>query len=119
MSTVIWEKSNAERRSFPRIKASCLVHYFTHQGGDWFEAELSDYSANGICIITDETILRDTEITIRIMRNAKVRVPPMSAFAKVVRCDLGDDHRYRVACKLTRVRNEQNGNGNRIIANLN
>ena len=118
MSAVISEKKGVERRGFPRIKATCPVHYFTHIGGDWFEAELDNYSANGMCIVADETLIKNTEITIRIMRSAKVTVPPMSANAVVVRCDLSDDHRYRIACKLTRVRRENNREGNRISSML-
>jgi hypothetical protein len=106
MSAVMGEKGEVERRIFPRMRASCPVHYLAHKSVDWCVAELNDYSANGLCFLTDETILRDTEITLRIMRNSKVRVPPMSAFAVVVRCDVNEDHRYKVACKLTRVRHE-------------
>lgn len=106
MSAVMGEAGGVERRSFPRIKANCPMHYFTHNIGDWCVGELNDYSANGICFLAEETILKNTEITLRIMRNSKVRVPPMSAVAVVVRCDIGDDHRYKVACKLTRVRHE-------------
>jgi hypothetical protein len=106
MSALMGEKREVERRSFPRIRAICPVHYLTHKSGDWCVAELNDYSANGVCFLTDETILSDTEITLRIMRNPKVRVPPMSAIAVVVRCEVNEDHRYKVACKLTRVRHE-------------
>ena len=118
MAAVTSENVGLERRKFPRIKARCPVHYFTQVGGDWFEAELEDYSASGICIVADETLMQATEVTIRIMRNAKVTVPPMTAYAQVVRCDINDDHRYKIACKLTRVRRENNLEGNRITSNV-
>lgn len=114
MSAVVSKEGARDRRVFPRIKANCPVHYFTRVGGAWCEAELEDYSANGILIRCDETLLQDTKITIQIMRNAKVTVPAMAASAVVVRCDLDENHRYRVACKLTRVRREDNPRENRL-----
>jgi len=40
------------------------------------------------------------------MKNAGISVPAMAASAVVVRCELDDEHRFKVACKLTRVRDE-------------
>ncbi len=114
MSAVVSEQEKSDRRVFPRFKANCPVHYFTRIGGSWCEAELEDYSANGILIHCDETLLQNTKITIQIMRNPKTTVPAMAASAVVVRCDLDEGHRYRVACKLTRVRREINPSENRL-----
>jgi hypothetical protein len=75
----------------------------TDKDSDWCEAELNDYSANGVCFLSEETILTNTEISLQILRQERVRVPPMSASAVVVRCDLSEDHRYKIACRFTRV----------------
>jgi hypothetical protein len=95
-----------ERRAYPRFKAQCAVHYFTIDGKTWLEAVLEDYSAGGVCFHCDETLFQDTKITIQIRRDNRQSVPAIAASAVVVRCDIDDDHRYRVACKFTRVRDE-------------
>lgn len=108
MSGLNREKPNYERRGFPRIKAQCQIHYLTQDGGNWNEAVLEDYSASGICFNSNETLLRDTKLTIQITSDASPTVPALAASAIVLRCDLDEDHRYRVACKLSRTRNENN-----------
>ena len=108
MSVTHCEKNEFERRAHPRFKAQCSLHYFTQDGGSWNEAVLEDYSASGVCFYSDETLLKNTKITIQIMKNAGTNtstpVPPMAASAIVVRCELDDQHRFKVACKLTQVR---------------
>jgi len=108
MSVTHYEKNESERRAFPRFKAQCPLHYFTQDGGSWNEAVLEDYSAGGVCFYSDETLLKNTKITLQIMKNAGTNVgnpvPPMAASAIVVRCELDDEHRFKVACRLTRVR---------------
>lgn len=100
------EQSNnnrIERRKFPRIVAQCPVRYQGQQG-DWGEAELQDYSATGIRMMCEETLLQNTKLTLHMLPAAKTRIPRLSAEGVVVRCVLGADHRYEIACKLTKVR---------------
>lgn len=106
MSVVDYGKNKIERRAFPRVKAQCPLHYFTQEGGTWSEATLEDYSASGVCFYSNETLLRDTKITIQITRDACPKVPALAASATVLRCDLDEGHRFRIVCKLTRVRDE-------------
>jgi hypothetical protein len=106
MSAVPDKKDKFERRAYPRFKAQCPVHYLSQDGGSWKNATLEDYSAGGLCFYSGETLLHDTKITIQITRDADPTVPPMAASAVVVRCELEDGTRFKVACKLTRIRNE-------------
>lgn len=106
MSAAKSDDNKYERRAFPRKKARCALHYFTQDGGSWSDAILSDYSAGGVCFYSDETLSQDTKITIQIMKNADISVPAMAASAVVVRCEQEDDHLFKVACRLTRVRDE-------------
>jgi hypothetical protein len=106
MSAVPDEEDKFERRAHPRTKAECPVHYLSKDGGSWNNATLEDYSAGGLCFHSGETLVEDTKITIQITRDAHPAVPPMAASAIVVRCELEDGTRFKVACKLTRVRNE-------------
>jgi len=111
MSAVLDKKDKFERRAFPRFKARCQIHYFSQDGGAWSEATLEDFSASGICFLGDETLLHNTKITIQIVRDAHPEVPPMAASAEVVRCELEEGARFKVACKLTRVRDKSSKKG--------
>ncbi|MDT8383096.1 MAG: hypothetical protein RRB22_01630 [Gammaproteobacteria bacterium] len=110
----------AERRMFPRIVASCPVRYAHRPGlahehfaeGHWENADLCDYSATGVRMVCDNTLLQDTKINLELLPGTMRRVPRIVAEAVVVRCGLRDDHRYEIACKLTRVRpSKQNSRG--------
>jgi len=106
MSAVPDEKDKFERRAFPRSKARCQVHYYSQGGGSWSEATLEDFSANGVSFLCDDTLLTNTKITVQIVRDAHPEVPPMAASAVVVRCELDEGSRFKVACKLTRIRDK-------------
>ena len=101
------EGMTKERRRFPRIQASCPVQYSQSSGGLSGEAELCDYSATGVRMLSDTTLLQSSTIQLVLMPDAKSRVPRISAEATVVRCGLRDDHRYEIACKLTKVKRQK------------
>jgi len=96
--------AGVERRMFPRIIASCPVRYAQRLGNNWDNAELCDYSATGLRMVCDNTLLQDTKINVELVPEKMMRVPKIVAEAVVVRCGLRDDHRYEIACKLTKVR---------------
>ena len=95
--------TGAERRMFPRIMASCPVRYTRQIEGRWDSAELCDYSATGLKMVCDNTVLQDTKINVELIPEKMMRIPKIAAEAIVVRCGLRDDHRYEIACKLTKV----------------
>ena len=97
----------AERRMFPRIMASCPVRYTQQLGGNWDNAELCDYSAAGLRMVCDSTLLHNTKINLELIPERMTNVPKIAAEAVVVRCGLRDDHRYEIACKLTKVRSSK------------
>lgn len=105
-----------ERRKFPRIQASCPVRYSVQNNGEWDAAELHDYSAIGVCMVSDVTLLQSSKIQLELVPEKRSRVPSIVAEAIVVRCDLRDDHRYEIACKLTKVKRRRNSEGNIINA---
>lgn len=104
MSDSFYDEKKEERRKFPRVKAQCPVNYFTRTTGNWSEAVLQDYSIGGICFVCDETLQQNTQITIQIPHGAHKEVPPMAASAVVVRCEMNDDHHYKIGCQFTRER---------------
>jgi hypothetical protein len=95
---------SAERRMFPRIVASCPVRYTQQVEGNWDDAELCDFSATGLRMVCDSTLLQNTKINVELIPERMTNVPKIAAEAVVVRCGLRDDHRYEIACKLTKVR---------------
>jgi len=95
---------SSERRKFPRMQACCPVRYLRQGSDEWGVAELHDYSAIGVRIISDTTLLQSSKIQLELVPENKSRVPGIAAEAIVVRCGLRGDHRYEIACKLTRVK---------------
>ena len=106
MSTQTEVLAKNERRKFPRIEATCPVLYLQHEivKEPWDNAELRDYSAIGIRMVCDNTLLQDTKINVELIPEKITRIPKVLAEAVVVRCDLRPDHRYEVACKLIKVK---------------
>lgn len=93
----------SERRSFPRILARCPVRYSGKSFDELGVAELRDYSASGVRMVSDAVLLNHSKIRIELMPENKSRVPRIIADAVVLRCGMRDDHRYDIACKLTKV----------------
>ncbi len=98
------EAKYSERRAFPRILARCPVHYSGKSFDELGVAELCDYSAGGVRIISDTFLLRCSQIRIELVPESKSRVPRIIAEATVLRCGMRDDHRYEIACKLLKVK---------------
>lgn len=106
-----FQDGSDERRMFPRIQASCPVRYSTQNNEEWGNAELHNYSAIGVCIVSDVTLLQSSKIQLELMPEKRSRVPSITAEAIVVRCGLRDDHRYEIACKLTKVKRRRDSSG--------
>ena len=96
-----------ERRMFPRIQARCPVRYSGESFAQLGVGELRDYSAGGVRMVSECVLLHNSQIRIELMPEPKSRVPRITADAVVVRCGMRDDHRYEVACRLTRVRHKR------------
>lgn len=103
-ATQVQKLSYDERRKFPRIVASCPVRFAQKVEDSWGNAELCDYSATGLRMVCDNTLLTDTKIKVELIPGNMKRIPKITAEAIVVRCGLREDHRYEVAVKLTKVR---------------
>lgn len=93
----------SERRAFPRILARCPVRYSGKSFDELGIAELRDYSAGGLRMISDTILFRSSQIRIELVPESKSRVPRIIAEATVLRCGMRDDHRYEIACKLIKV----------------
>ncbi len=104
----------SERRKFPRMQAYCSVRYLGEGNNEWGTAELHDYSAIGVRMISDKTLLQSSKVQLELVPESKSRVPGIAAEAIVVRCGLREDHRYEIACKLTRVKRLRDGAGRTV-----
>lgn len=96
-----------ERRLFPRIQARCPVRYAGKNFDELGVAELRDYSAGGVRMVSESLLLHSSIIRIELVPEEQSRVPRITAEAVVVRCGMREDHRYDIACKLTKVKRQQ------------
>jgi hypothetical protein len=108
------QHKSGERRLFPRIQASCLVRYAGKNFDELGVAELRDYSAGGVCMISDSILLNSSMLRIELLPEKQSRVPHITAEAVVVRCGMREDHRYDIACKLIKV-NRRRDNTGRVV----
>lgn len=97
------DSEGSERRMFPRILARCPVRYAGKDFDRLGVAELRDYSATGVRMVSESILLNNCIIRIELVPEPKSRVPKISAEAVVLRCGMRADHRYEVACKLIKV----------------
>ena len=104
------QKNGLERRKFPRILACCPVRFAESSGQideGWGVAEMKDYSATGMRMVCDKTLLRDTKIILQVLPEKNTRVPQLFAEGVVVRCEINNDHRFEIACRFTRVKRKR------------
>lgn len=94
----------SERRLFPRIQARCPVRYSGKNFDELGVAELRDYSAGGMRIVSDTLLLQSSKIRIEFVPGPQSRIPKLAAEVVVLRCGVREDHRYEIACKLTKVK---------------
>jgi len=83
------------------------MNYFARTTGHWFEAELHDYSAEGICFFCKESLEQNTRVTVQIASDANDEVPAIAASAVVLRCEQDDERRFKIACKFKNVMREK------------
>jgi len=107
MSASIKEEQESEgfteRRTFPRIEASCPVLYRLEDNGRWQVAKMVDYSATGIKIVCDENIPVNTEIALQIKRGSNKTIPQFSAEGLVAHSDLNREEHFTVSVKILKV----------------
>ena len=102
MSSIIDDKVE-NKRVFPRITVTCPVLYQLSSSKRWHVARLVDFSATGVCMICDDNLPTDTEISIQIKPGSQKTVPALSASGVVVRSLITDEQRFEVSCKILKV----------------
>jgi hypothetical protein len=93
----------AERRTFPRILASCPVLYRLASTDRWQVAKMVDYSATGMRLGCDENLPVDTEIAIQVKPGSIKTIPKLSVEGLVVHSDLNKDEHFTVSVKVLKV----------------
>lgn len=91
------------KRVFPRITVTCPVLYRQSANKRWQVARLVDFSATGVCMICDENLPEQAEVSIQIKPGSQKTVPAISASGIVVRCQANAEQRFEVSCKILKV----------------
>lgn len=102
MSSIIDSKVE-NNRGFPRITVTCPVLYRLSSSKRWQVARLVDFSATGICMVCEDNLPMDTEVSIQIKPGSQKTVPELSASGVVVRSVTTDEQRFEISCKITKV----------------
>lgn len=92
----------SEKRDFPRVDVECQVSFHIEGANDTYSGELLNLSAKGLLFITPEKIAVDSELDVHIVPSNPI-TPPMHASVKVVRSDLLEDSRYKLACEMLKI----------------
>lgn len=102
MSSVIDNKIQ-NRRGFPRITVTCPVLYRLAANERWRVARLVDFSATGICMVCDDKLPLDAEVSIQIKPGSQKTVPELSASGYVVRTVTSSEESFKISCKILKV----------------
>ena len=102
MASVI-DNEFENNRKFPRINVTCPVLYRLSENTRWQVARLVDFSATGVCMICDDNLPLNSNISIQIKPGSQKTVPALSAAGTVVRSVTTDDQRFEISCKITKV----------------
>jgi hypothetical protein len=102
MSSIMDSKVE-NKRVFPRVTVTCPVLYRESSSKRWQVGRLVDFSATGVCMICDDNLPIDSEISIQIKPGSQKTVPALSASGVVVRSVTTDEQRFEVSCKILKV----------------
>ena len=93
-----------EKRTFPRMESECPIIYSIGTSKRWVTATLKNFSATGICIISNEQLIKSISISMITKPGRNKLVPEITASGKVTHCEALGDNKYRVGCKLLKVK---------------
>jgi hypothetical protein len=102
MASVV-DENNYNQRAFPRITVTCPVLYRPSSSKRWQVAKMVDFSATGIRMVCDENLPKDTVLDIQVKPGSKKTVPPLVASGVIVRCEINNEQRFEISCKITKV----------------
>jgi hypothetical protein len=95
----------SEKRDFRRMTLECPVYYRLRGAKQPASGTAKNLSGGGVLLLTQEPLEARSELALAILPGKTV-TPPLSAYAKVLRCDPVAEGRYEVACRITRVLDE-------------
>ena len=93
-----------EKRSFPRMETQCPILYAVGTSKRWITAAMKNISATGICLISDEQLIKNISISIITKPGKNKLVPEITASGKVAHCRHIGDNQYLIGCKFLKVK---------------
>jgi len=91
---------SSDKRDFRRMSVEIKAVFKINGKGDFFEGTVTDLSATGILLTTDESLANGDELEIKV-KPEKAVVPPLYARAKILRVDQTENGKYQAGCKIT------------------
>ncbi len=97
----------SEKRAFPRMALDSVLDYLPEGESDQRQGRLRNLSARGMLFITTEALQPEQKLKV-VVTPVNTITPPMSAEARVLRCDEvaaegGDERSWLVACALDHI----------------
>ena len=91
--------ANNDNRFFTRMDVECVVRFKVNGDNDLFHGHLENLSAEGVTFNTECELTQDTEILLEV-NPGSCSVPPLMASAKVLRCNISAQGKYRISCEM-------------------
>ena len=98
------DKSEKDKRWFPRIDTECPVIYAIGTSKQWHVGTLMNFSATGIKMKCKEPLLKNISVSIMPKPGQNKLVPEFLAKGKVIRCNMVREAEYEVSCKLLEIK---------------
>ena len=95
----------SERRDFRRMTLDSPARYRLRGAKRPVSATAKNLSGGGVLLLTHEPLKPQSELALAISPGKTV-TPPLSAYGKVLRCEPVGEGSYEVACRITRVLDE-------------
>jgi len=96
--------ASEEKRAFPRMESSCKVLYAIGSSKRWITADMKNISATGICIIADEQLIKNVNISVITKPGRNKVIPEITASGLIAHCHPVGDNQYLVGCKFLKVK---------------
>jgi len=93
-----------EKRSFPRMETQCTVLYAVGTSKRWITADMKNISATGMCLVSDEQLIKSIAISIITKPGKNKLVPEITVSGKVAHCQAIGDNKFVVGCKFLKVK---------------
>ena len=95
----------SEKRDFRRMALECPAHYRLRGTKRAVSATVKNLSGGGALLVTREPLEAGANLALAILPG-KTSALPLSAYVRVLRCQVAEEGQYEVACRIVRMLEE-------------